>query len=228
MSAPSGSAGWAQLRQQARTFENQTENLFHTYSQFSAAPNIPPKPTDEERNTEKKLEDLLEKRETTIAQLARILDSEAALTSSALKQNNLSLLREKLTSHKRDLARLRSTLQQARDRANLLTNVRSDIDEYRANNPEAAEAEYMLNERNRIDNSNDMTDSVLSQAYAVNNNFALQRETLASINRRITSAASKVPGINTLIGRISAKKRRDGFIMGGFIAFCFIFFWFIL
>jgi len=67
---------------------------------------------------------------------------------------------------------------------------------------------------------------VLSQAYAVQENFALQRETLASINRRITMAASHVPGINTLINRISAKKRRDGIIMGSFIAFCFLMFWF--
>lgn len=227
-SATSGNASWAHLRQQARTLETQTENLFHTYAQFSTATNIPPKPTEDERTTEQKLEELLDKRESVIGQLARLLDSEAALTSSALKQNNLSLLREKLSGHKRDLARLRSTLQQARDRANLLTNVRSDIDEYRQNNPEAAEAEYMLDERNRIDNSNSMADNVLSQAYAVNDSFNLQRETLASINRRITHAASQVPGINTLIGRISAKKRRDGFIMGGFIAFCFIIFFFFM
>lgn len=104
--------------------------------------------------------------------------------------------------------------------------MRSDIDEYRANNPEAAEAEYMLQERNRIDNSNNMTDSVLSQAYAVNDSFMLQRETLASINRRINMAASQVPGLNSLINRISAKKRRDGIIMGCFIAACFLlFFW---
>lgn len=164
-------------------------------------------------------------RETTITQLTRLLESDSALTSSALKQNNLSLLREKLSSHKRDLLRLRSTLQQARDRANLLTNVRSDIDEYRANNPEAAEAEYMLQERNRIDNSHNMADSVLSQAYSVNDSFNMQRETLSSINRRITVAASRVPGINTLIGRISAKKRRDGIIMSAFIGFCFMLFW---
>lgn len=145
-------------------------------------------------------------RESIISQLARLLDSEASLTSSALKQNNLSLLREKLSSHKRDLIRLRANLQQARDRANLLTNVRSDIDQYRANNPEAAEADYMLNERNRIDNSHNMTDSVLSQAYAVNDSFNLQRETLSSINRRITMAASQVPGLNSLIGRISARR----------------------
>jgi Golgi SNAP receptor complex protein 1 len=163
-------------------------------------------------------------REDVISKLDRLLDSEAALTSSAMKQNNLSLFRKKLASHKKDLIRLRSNLQEARNRANLLTNVRSDIDQYRQNNPEAAEADYMLQERNRIDNSNNMADDVLSRAYAVNDSFNLQRETLASINRRITHAASQVPGINTLIGRISAKKRRDGIIMGSFVAFCFIVF----
>lgn len=138
------------------------------------------------------------------------------------------MLKEKLSSHKRDLTRLRSTLQAARDRANLLSNVRDDINEYRANNPADAEAEYMLGERTRIDNSNNMADGILSQAYAVNDSFLAQRETLASINRRITLAASQVPGINTIIGRISARKRRDGVIMGSFIAFCFlVFFWFM-
>ena len=82
----------------------------------------------------------------------------------------------------------------------------------------------MLDERRRIDNSHDVADSVLSQAYAVNESFGLQRETLASINRRITGAAAQVPGLNNLIGRISAKKRRDGIIMGAFIAVCFLLF----
>ena len=80
----------------------------------------------------------------------------------------------------------------------------------------------MLQERGRIDNSHNMIDNVLSQAYAVNENFGIQRETLASINRRIVGAASAVPGINGLIGRIGSKKRRDGIILGTFIAFCFL------
>lgn len=138
------------------------------------------------------------------------------------------MLRDKLSDHRRDLSRLRSTLQEARDRANLLGSVRDDISAYRAANPAAAEAEYMLDERSRLDRSHDVADSVLSQAYAVQEGFVLQRETLANINRRITLAASQVPGINTLIGRISAKKRRDGIIMGSFIAFCFLLFWFFL
>lgn len=84
----------------------------------------------------------------------------------------------------------------------------------------------MLSERNHIDNSHNAVDSVLSQAYAVNDSFIIQRETLANINRRITMAASRVPGIDTVINRISARKRRDGIIMGCFIAFCFLLFFF--
>lgn len=80
----------------------------------------------------------------------------------------------------------------------------------------------MLDERRRIDNSHSMTDGILSQAYAINESFGTQRETLASINRRIVGAASQVPGINSLIGRIGAKKRRDGIILGAFIAICFL------
>ena len=80
----------------------------------------------------------------------------------------------------------------------------------------------MLDERRRIDNSHNVTDSVLSQAYAINESFGLQRETLANINRRIVGAASTMPGINSLMARIGAKKRRDGIILGSFIAFCFL------
>ncbi|KAK3299035.1 uncharacterized protein B0H64DRAFT_439445 [Chaetomium fimeti] len=220
--------GWSQLRQQARSLELQTEASLQTYSQFSTQTAIPPKPTEEEKKAEAKVQELLDKRETVIAQLGRLLDSEATLTSSALKQNNLALLRDKLSDQRRDLSRLRGTLQEARDRANLLGSVRDDISAYRAANPAAAEAEYMLGERARLDRSHDVADNVLIQAYEVQNSFALQRETIASINRRITLAASQVPGINTLIGRISAKKRRDGIIMGGFIAVCFLLFWFFM
>ncbi|KAF2472266.1 V-snare-domain-containing protein [Lindgomyces ingoldianus] len=214
--------GWAQLRQQARALETQTETLFHTFSQYASMTNIPTKPSEEEQRTESQLQDVLEKREATVSQLNRLLDSESAVSASAVRQNNLVRHRELLQDHRRELSRLKSTIIDARNKANLLSNVRSDIDAYRSSNPGAAEAEYMLDERRRIDNSHTMADSVLSQAYAVNENFGLQRETLASINRRIVGAASQVPGINSLIGRIGAKKRRDGIILGSFIAFCFL------
>ena len=78
----------------------------------------------------------------------------------------------------------------------------------------------MLQERERINRSNNTVDGVLSQAYAINENFGVQREALANVNRRIVGAASQIPGVNTLIGKIGSKKRRDGIILGSFIAFC--------
>ncbi|PLB39957.1 putative vesicle transport v-SNARE protein Gos1 [Aspergillus candidus] len=212
--------GWAQLRQQARSLETQTETLFHSYAQYASMTKLPPKPSEEELRLESELKELLGKRESLISQLARLLDSEATLTSSALKQSNLARHREILTDHRRELQRLNAAISESRDRANLLSNVRSDIDAYRASNPAAAEAEYMLEERGHLDESHNMMDGVLSQAYAINENFGIQRETLASINRRIVGAASKVPGMNALIGKIGSKRRRDAFILGGFIGVC--------
>ncbi|GES58960.1 vesicle transport v-SNARE protein superfamily [Aspergillus terreus] len=220
--ATSTGTGWAQLRQQARSLETQTESLFHSYSQYASMTKLPQSPSEDELRVESQIKELLDKRESLVAQLARLLDSEATLTSSALKQNNLARHREVLQDHRRELQRLGSAIAESRDRANLLSNVRSDIDAYRASNPAAAEADYMLEERGRIDESHNMMDGVLSQAYAINESFGFQRETLASIHRRIVGAAGQVPGMNALMGKIGTKRRRDALILGAFIGFCFL------
>jgi Golgi SNAP receptor complex protein 1 len=80
----------------------------------------------------------------------------------------------------------------------------------------------MLDERSRLDNSHNVVDSVLSQAYAVNESFGLQRESLLGIQRRITGAAAQIPGINGLMQKIGSKKRRDGIILGSFIGILFL------
>lgn len=223
MASASTSPNWAQLRQQARQLESQTETLFHSYSQFSTTPNIPVKPSDDESRTDAEISSLLTQRDTIVSSLSRLLDSDAQ--PSALKSSHLARHRETLAQHRTDLNRIRGQISSARDRANLLTSVRSDINAYRASNPENEEAEYMLQERGRIDNSHNMVDSVLSQAYAVNENFGIQREQLERIRLRITSAVGTMPGMNQLMTRIGSKRRRDGIVLGSFIAFCFLMVW---
>lgn len=217
--------GWAQLRQQIRTLESQTESHFHTLSQYTSSSNLSEKPSPEEESTQSELVDLFSKRENLIAQLSRLLDSESALSTSALKQNNLIRHRELLTDHRSELRRLKSQIVEQRSRQHLLSNVRQDIADSRS--AEEQEAEYMLQERSHLDHSHSVIDSVISQAYQINENFGIQRDTLASVNRRITLAASQLPGVNDLMSRIGSKKRRDGIILGSFIAFCFLMFlWF--
>ena len=86
----------------------------------------------------------------------------------------------------------------------------------------------MLDERTRIDRSHGTVDGVLSQAYAINEGFAAQREVLQRVNARVRGAVGMVPGVNGLMGRIAGKRRRDGWVLGGFMALCcLVFLYFI-
>ena len=80
----------------------------------------------------------------------------------------------------------------------------------------------MLDERSRLDNSHNMADSVLGQAFAVNDGLRVQAERMKSVYDRMGGVARQLPGVDQLIGRIGRRKRRDGIIMGSFIAFCFL------
>ncbi|KAF8252278.1 V-snare-domain-containing protein [Wilcoxina mikolae CBS 423.85] len=221
MASPSGS--WAQLRQQARSLESQTENLFHTYSAFTSDPL--PKPSADEARTEAALQDILERREAVVSSLSRLLDSESAVNSSAAKLQNLTLHRSTLADHRREFSRLKSSIADSRNRTNLLHSVRNDISAFRSASQleeGRSEADYMLDERARIDSSHNIADSVLSQAYAINADFGEQRLRLQQLNRRAMYAASHIPGINHIIAKINTRKKRDSVIMASLVAFCFL------
>ncbi|TGZ79723.1 V-snare-domain-containing protein [Ascodesmis nigricans] len=217
---------WASLRQQARSLESHTENLFQTYSSFTSSP--PPKPSSQELDTDAEIQDILKRRETTVASLARVLDSESALGSSAIKHQHLSLHRNTLAEHRKEYQRIKASITDSRNRTNLLTSVRNDINVYRSasraeeGRANMSDGEYFLDERRRVDQSNLMADDVLNTAYAVNASFVDQRERLSHINRRMLHAAGKIPGINVIVGKIAQRKKRDSIIMASFIGFCFL------
>jgi len=213
--------GWAQLRQQARSLETQTENLFHSYSSLVSS-SVSIKPSDSEIRLEQQIQDVLRKRDTAITSLSRTLESESAVSSSAAKLQNLVRHKEVLTEHSKEFQRLKNNLHSARERASLLSNVRNDIDQFHSAARE--DAEYLLNERNRLDNSHNMADNVLSQAYAINQSFADQRAMLGNINRRVVHAASQIPGINTIISKINTRKKRDSIVLAVLISFCLLMF----
>ncbi|EPS40727.1 hypothetical protein H072_5407 [Dactylellina haptotyla CBS 200.50] len=214
--------GWAQLRQQARSLETQTDNLFQSYSSFTSNPSK--KPSDDEIRIESQLQDLLERRESTVASLHRTLDSDSSASSSATKLQNVLRHKEILSDHRKEYQRLKTAINQARNHSNLLSSVREDINQYRTstNVDPTREADYRLEERDAIDRSHGMADRVLATAYAVNQEFGEQHLQLASINRRIKGAAMQIPGINTLIGKINTRKKRDSIIIAVLISFCFL------
>lgn len=203
----------------------QTGDLFRTYSSFTSEPL--PKPSADEVRTEASLQDILERREAVVSSLSRLLDSESAVNSSAAKLQNLTLHRSTLADHRREFVRLKSCIADARNRANLLHSVRNDINAFRSASQmeeghSRSEAEYMLDERGRLESSHNIADSVLSQAYAINADFGEQRLRLQQLNRRALYAASQIPGINHIIAKINTRKKRDSIIIASLIAFCFL------
>ncbi|KAK9479665.1 snare region anchored in the vesicle membrane C-terminus-domain-containing protein [Lipomyces japonicus] len=222
------SGSFGQLRSQARQLESQTESLFLTYSSFSQ--HTATTPTEEENRVVRDLEETLAKREEILSSLARILDSEQL--SSATKLHHLQRHKEILVEHQKEFVRLKSAVQNERNRANLLNTVRNDIDSFRSTSSAAPvdprrEADYMLNERSRIDRSSSMVDSILSQAYATREEFGRQRAMLANVQRRITGTASRIPGINTIISKINNRKKRDSLIIATLISVCILLLFFI-
>jgi golgi SNAP receptor complex member 1 len=55
----------------------------------------------------------------------------------------------------------------------------------------ASDMEMLITERDRIDHSHGIADSVLETAYATRNEFGRQRQTLTRINQRLMQSASK-------------------------------------
>ncbi|KAF3929150.1 hypothetical protein AA313_de0200774 [Arthrobotrys entomopaga] len=218
----STTTGWAPLRQQARSLETQTDNLFNTYSAFTANPSK--RPSDEEQRIETQLQDILARREAVVASLYRTLDSDSAASSSATKLQNVHRHKEILSDHGKEFQRLKSAITQARNHSNLLSSVRDDINQYRTstNIDPTREAEYRLEERDAIERSHGMADRVLANAYAVNQEFGEQHLALARINQRIKGAAMQIPGINTIIGKINTRKKRDSIILAVLISGCFL------
>ncbi|KAK9384009.1 snare region anchored in the vesicle membrane C-terminus-domain-containing protein [Kockiozyma suomiensis] len=224
-------ASFGQLRSQARQLESQTESLFLQYSAFSQHP--PAEPTSEETRVVKDLDAILTQREEILASLTRLLDSEQL--ASATKLQHLQRHKEILVEHQREFSRLTSVINHERQRANLLTSVHNDIDSFSRNTNSSSsapvdprrEAEYMLNERSRIERSDNLVDGILSQAYATREEFGRQRQVLANVQRRVTSTASRIPGINTVISKINTRKKRDSLIIATLISLCILVLFFL-
>lgn len=164
--------------------------------------------------------------------MTRALSSEQSPPATRTQQ--VQRHKEKLTEQRSEFTRIKNNIQQERVRMNLLTSVQTDIDMHRSrrnnnsnsssndanNNPGANEADYMLQERNRIDNSHSMADSILAQAYETREEFFRQRASLSGIQRRLQNTLSHFPGINTIIGKVNTRKKRDSLILASLITLC--------
>ncbi|CDS01349.1 related to SNARE protein of Golgi compartment [Sporisorium scitamineum] len=160
---------------------------------------------------EQELDALINELSDAVDALTAKLDDPAVPPTSA-QLHAVQRHREVLFDFTRDFRRSKINVRHAIDRRDLLGNVQGDINAYKA--AHASDADALLAERGRIDNSHAMMDRTLEQAYATRSEFADQRSTLEGISTRMTSTAAQVPGLNSIITLIGRRRKRDSVIMG--------------
>lgn len=221
-------ASFSQLRSQIRLLESESDKFLSEYSQY--AQSISGAALEDETKAVHDIEENLKRREELAAALTRAVNSEDL--PSPTKSQQVQRHKEILGESRAEFQRIKRVINQERVRTNLLSSVRSDIEQHqhrsrRTPNSEGAseisDEDHLLSERNRIDNSHNMADSILAQAYETRDEFLRQRASLAGVQRRLQSTLSKVPGINTIIAKVNTRKKRDSLILASLITLCVLF-----
>ncbi|KAH8835563.1 V-snare-domain-containing protein [Flagelloscypha sp. PMI_526] len=210
------------LHRQCRTLENIFDTKLNSYSSLVSA--LSSGSSDVEasgssarwKDLELELDELMEKLEDINNQMSALSTTQPDTLSPSMLRT-IQRHREVYMDHTRDLKRTKANVQNALDRATLLTGVRNDIEAYKS-----SAADSLLAERGRIDSSHRMMDDTLEQAYETRAEFGRQRSALSGINSRMVGVINTMPGINNIIGMIKSRRRRDSIIMGLVVGICLI------
>lgn len=81
----------------------------------------------------------------------------------------------------------------------------------------------LMRERGHIQNSLNGANQTLAQAAQIRADLGAQRMSLGRVTSGIGTIMTNVPGLNTLVDRIRARRSRDDNILAGVIASCILF-----
>lgn len=211
------------VRSQAISLESQAESLLSRYSSFAQTTSS--EATGKEKNLDKLLEENISKRREVIESLTHICDENPNISASKLSQ--VQRHKEVLQEHWKNFRNIRSSIQQERNRLNLLFSVKNDIAQQQDDLEAGAnlgnnEDEYFQNETRRVDQSHNIIDRLLTQAWETRDQFGAQSSVLQSANNRISATLQRIPGINQLIGKIGTRRRKNAIILATVIVICML------
>lgn len=217
----SNTQSFVTVRSQAISLESQAESLLSRYSSFAQTTSS--EATGKEKNLDKLLEENLTKRQDVIESLTHICDENPNISASKLSQ--VQRHKEVLQENWKNFRNIRSSIQQERNRLNLLFSVKNDIAQQQedlegAANLDSNEDEYFQNETRRVDQSHNIIDRLISQAWETRDQFGAQSGVLRSANNRVLQTVQRIPGINQLIGKIGTRRRKNAIILAIVIVIC--------
>ncbi|SCV04261.1 LAME_0H17040g1_1 [Lachancea meyersii CBS 8951] len=211
-------ASFVTVRGQAISLESQTESLLANYAQFAQTTSSDP--TGQEKSLDSRLEKVLIQRQDIVDALRKICDETPGISASKILQTQRH--QEVLQEHRQHFRNLRSSVQQERNRLNLLFSVKKDIAQQSEESPDA----YIQDETRRIDESHNVVDSLLSQAWQTRDQFSSQRAVLQSAGDKMMNTLQRVPGINQVIAKINTRRKKNAVILAGLITLCILFLFF--
>ncbi|EGV60548.1 protein transport protein gos1 [Yamadazyma tenuis] len=220
---------FTQIRNQILVLEKQTDSWLTKYSAYEKNLSIK-EDVDQESNITAQLHNGFARREELIDKLNRINEFENLSTS---KLQQLTRHKEILIDHKQIFARLAGSIQEIKNKNNLLFSIRSDLNSHKQRSDQRASAQdvdahdYILDESVRVGGFNDIANNLLASAYRTRDELMSQRGYLNSAQSRMSNTLQRVPGIGTLISRINTRRRRDTFILATVIAACILLLFFV-
>ena len=90
-------------------------------------------------------------------------------------------------------------------------------------NGPSSQTDHFMKERERLLNSDRMTQEAIEMGIQTREELAHQRKQYAGMTQRVLGVMSKFPVINSLVNRINWRKKRDSLIMASVISVCSFF-----
>ncbi|CAG9465388.1 unnamed protein product [Pedinophyceae sp. YPF-701] len=219
--ASGANASWEGLRRQARVTEEQIEQQLSalsrlsgqlTYSYVGADPSAALQSKQKVADIEKLLDQLKEINEA--------MASHGGESRSFVRARH----REIFLDLSQEFRRLRSTLGQAQDTAELLAGATGG-DRWGAGADGAAPpgaTAALLRERGMISSSMAAVDGVIGQAAAVAGSLSSQGSLLEGMGRKVVQVGHKLPVVNGILNAIRRKKSKDALILSAVAAVCIV------
>lgn len=214
-------ASFVTVRGQAISLETQTESLLSKYSTYAQTTSS--EQSLQEKKIDNQIETILHRRQEVIDSLNKIANDN---NISATKLTQLQRHKEILNLHWKNFQNIRSSIQQERNRLNLLFSVKNDIAQDNSTSSRTNEInnanEYIQNESRRIDQSHNILDKLITQAWETREQFSSQSSMLHSANNRILGALHRIPGLNQIITRIGIRRRKNTIILALVTTICIL------
>ncbi|KTW26962.1 hypothetical protein T552_02453 [Pneumocystis carinii B80] len=198
---------WSTLRLQLISLESQTETLL---LELVTSP----------ETHEEQAQELFNKRNVIINSLSGLLDPDYG--GDTVKQYHVERHIEILEKHKKEYEKMNKKRKVGYKGTN------EGYHKKHENGIENNETNYFIEESNRIDNSHNMADQILLQAYTTRDDFYQQKDMLHDMNQKMSRATNLISGIKYLISRVNTKRKRNNLILSFIISACIIMTYFMM